>query len=469
MIPEATRIHHAKLSLLNSRFLEEVESDPSFSRRSSFEALDQPSDLIQYPLQSWPLFINGETVRAIEHASVGLCRLLKRIPEAIFGNDPKRIAEFYHLDPAYGALLVELLRDGATLRSLVGRGDFVLTSDGFRCLEFNMTSRLGGWNSVIWSKSYEQVPLVGKFLDQHRAQLRFRDTLRHLFTHVREEARRRGMVGEELNIAFAIPAENRAPQRFTEFMSAEYERFVEDDPKLRRGEILVCDYPDLEQRDWQLYLGEHRVHILLEDHGGEVEHKIFSCVMAGTLDLYNGPLTNLLDDKRNLALLSEAAAGGDALSAEERALVEATLPWTRTIAAGETSYGGERVEMVDFLLAERERMVIKPALSGRGIGVHLGPATAPETWAEVVTRAARDETGSWIVQEYAESLPLFFQNGEEGARAHDVIWGFFVFGEDYGGGFLRMMPQGAGEVINAARGASEGVFWEVDDEVEAGL
>ena len=47
------------------------------------------------------------------------------------------------------------------------------------------------------------------------------------------------------------------------------------------------------------------------------------------------------------------------------------------------------------------------------------------------------------------------------AAPHDVIWGLFVFGDHYGGGFTRLIPRGVTGVINAARGALEGVLFEV--------
>jgi hypothetical protein len=65
-----------------------------------------------------------------------------------------------------------------------------------------------------------------------------------------------------------------------------------------------------------------------------------------------------------------------------------------------------------------------------------------------------------VVQDYVESLPYLYQCGEQGCAEHDLVWGFFAFGDVYGGGFLRMMPKGGSGVVNAAQGASEGVIME---------
>jgi hypothetical protein len=111
--------------------------------------------------------------------------------------------------------------------------------------------------------------------------------------------------------------------------------------------------------------------------------------------------------------------------------------------------------------SHRESLVLKPARSAHGDNVHLGPATAPETWSRVLREALSKR--DWIVQEYHQSRPYLCQYGEDGCAVHDMIWGIFVFGSQYGGGFLRVMPRWKIEPINAAKGAEEGILFEVEE------
>jgi hypothetical protein len=106
-------------------------------------------------------------------------------------------------------------------------------------------------------------------------------------------------------------------------------------------------------------------------------------------------------------------------------------------------------------------MVLKPANQLGGADVHLGRTTPPERWAELVRQAVG--AGSWVAQELVESLPYVYQAGEEGWAEHDVIWGLFVFGGSYQGGFLRMLPKAERRVVNTTRGASEGILFEVEE------
>jgi hypothetical protein len=96
--------------------------------------------------------------------------------------------------------------------------------------------------------------------------------------------------------------------------------------------------------------------------------------------------------------------------------------------------------------------------------VIVGLRTAPEDWRVQVTQAFAE--GRWLVQEYLESRPYLFQQGDRGVAIHDLVWGMFCFGATYGGGFVRMVPRDRNRtgVINSARGADEGIIFEVKDD-----
>jgi len=73
------------------------------------------------------------------------------------------------------------------------------------------------------------------------------------------------------------------------------------------------------------------------------------------------------------------------------------------------------------------------------------------------------EEGGWIVQERVESKPYFYPPQPGAAPVpNTVIWGLFCTGSRYGGGCLRMLPQGAGEgIVSGGHGACEGAILEI--------
>jgi hypothetical protein len=68
---------------------------------------------------------------------------------------------------------------------------------------------------------------------------------------------------------------------------------------------------------------------------------------------------------------------------------------------------------------------------------------------------------NWIIQEFVESIPFVYQSGDSGTSDHNVIWGLFVFGNSYAGGFLRLGKKNTNHIINTAQGATESYMLQV--------
>ncbi len=185
-----------------------------------------------------------------------------------------------------------------------------------------------------------------------------------------------------------------------------------------------------------------------------------SSLKSGKLHTYNGPTTFLLGDKRNLAILSQLGSS-DLFDAQEQSIIERHIPWTRRVITEETDFDGQTVTLPEFLLAEREKMVIKKSLSAGGSDVFIGRFTPPEEWKERVEAATA--SGDWVAQEEVRSLPFLYQNGDYGCSPHDVVWGPFVFGSTYGGTIVRAQPREWKGIVNLSRGATEGAIFELEE------
>jgi uncharacterized circularly permuted ATP-grasp superfamily protein len=168
-----------------------------------------------------------------------------------------------------------------------------------------------------------------------------------------------------------------------------------------------------------------------------------------------------MSNKFNLALLSENA-DSNIFTREERELIVKYIPWTRKIVPGETTYEGKIIDLEDFVRSNRERLVIKPSMGAGGVGVYIGQNLDETRWLEIVKTAFR--TKGWLVQEYVESSPYLYQVGENRSTLHNVVWGFFVFGSRYAGGWVRVLPkEGNLGVVNSSQGAEESIIFEIDE------
>ncbi len=465
-ITPAVLAAHGDLSFASRRFIEAALRDPEWLRPIEFPktpSAEVPAWALSlmYPLQSWPTFIDAAKVREIETATAGITALVQQVPARIFDGDVERVARYFHESPARTALLLEPPDLAPTMAA---RTDFVISERGIQCLEVNLSARLGGWELRFWESFCRTRPGLVELLAEHGVVPRYRDPLRTLFGHLIRNAVAAGLAGNgEINLALLV-----APHEVDEinadalaYLRALFREQLEEQESGLGGSLIFAAFPDsFEIRRGKLYLRNgKRVHALYEFGVAWAPIDVYLFGKSGQLQVYNGPLQRFGGDKRCLALLSEHAAGGR-FDARERELIERHVPWGREMIAGQVEYQGERHDLVPLLRRERERFVLKKGWSFEGRDVVVGRYTPQEEWQRWIDQTLA--AGGWLAQEWVESRPYLYQRGEQGAALHSVVWGTFCFGGKYGGGFLRMMPNGQGDgVINSARGATEGYIFEV--------
>jgi hypothetical protein len=452
------------LGSTGTAFLDFVKAHPECLARTSFAALDRRDEFLTYPMQPWPTFVDAKFVEEMAAAAVATCRLVKSVPQRIFAADPDRLARYYALERDRAAMMAELLADRERVGGMLARGDFIHTGAGFQCLEMNVNANIGGWQVPILADLYRSVPLIAQFLRERSLRVGFSDPVRLLFEHLVREAQRTRVVDDVLICAFVVPPENSGGAAVEAYASRELRRVLAAHPGALSGDAVFCAREELRFAGGRVSVRGRRIHVLLDHYevpDAAVDRQVFACAMAGTLDLYNGPASGILADKRNLALLSQARDGG-AYSAAERETIRRYIPWTREVKRGYTDYAGQPVRMDALLASRRERLVLKHARSAAGTDVYLGRGMGSAQW-DALARRALAEPGAFVVQEYLESAPFVYQAGAAGCGPYDLIWGMFVFGETYGGACLRMLSQGSNAVVNAAQGANIGIIFEVDD------
>lgn len=497
MFPPSVTSDQGRLCRLNESLLDFVEQNPECLDSGSFAALRERHLWIEYPLQPWPLFLATEKARRIRKASAVLAELIRSLPGRLFGNDPEQMSQHLGLEPRDAQFLAGLLEDPGLNRGLISRSDFVFGANGFRCLEVNL-SKPGGLGNCMQDELYRAVPVWSRFLAEAGVEARHEDNinalLSFLFDEIKELLRRRGgttglntepdgeLNGEpngepngELNIVIAIgdpptggfPADHplyhwfRYKKERSDFLIRRWRHFLRARAPEIEGFATLCHVAELEEKRECVYLGERRIHGVIEYSEMATPRSLFIPWMAGNLRLLNGPLSGLFSDKRLFALLSELA-GSDVFSAAEREVVDTYVPWTRRLRSGaKTVFKGRRQAIGEIVEQERERMVLKAAHGSSGRNVLIGQEIAPERWRDLVQRALED--GKWVVQELVEPLPVALQNGENGWAPHRVIWGVFAFGDRPGGSFLRMQPVSSSGIVSTELGAREGLFFEIDE------
>ncbi len=458
----ALRRTHGDLSPAAADLLERVLADPLAARPLGDERLAALPAWVRaypYPVQPLPTLLGEEKRRQAEAATVGLTQLIKSLPERLFAADLGRVCKLYGGMDA-NVMRVLLAPPSGVAEAFV-RWDLVDDGESFKCLEANVGMVIGGWQHRFFAEVLRSQPAVAGVLADRGAAGSFRDFWRAALAFVVQEGHRQGhAAGGSFNLAIQIDEDlvwgesmDRLCDLFTEILAAS----GTGTPgvalwSLRGQERLTV-------RDGRLHCQGQPVAAYFHSSETPVPTDIYRVFKMRRLGLYDGPLARLVGDKRSLALLSEHA-DSDLFSAEERRFIAAHVPWCRSLADEQVTRAGERVRLIDFALAHRESLVLKPSNGTRGRDIHLGPATPAERWRALVEGAAGDPR--MLLQDYVESRPYLFAAGDQGPQPHQVVWGFFCVGTAYAGGFVRVLPVARGpEVINSAQGATESVILEV--------
>jgi glutathionylspermidine synthase len=130
--------------------------------------------------------------------------------------------------------------------------------------------------------------------------------------------------------------------------------------------------------------------------------------------------------------------------------IRKTMPWTRILRRGRTTYGDWRFELLSFVTDNRERLVLKPATDYGGRGVMLGIETDQDAWEAAIEEHA--DRGDFIVQEYVPIPEEMFPTIDDG-NVQMRLKRFNINPYCIGGRYVGMMTRISDQaVINVAAG-----------------
>jgi hypothetical protein len=457
---------HGELSDCSAAFLEFVEKNPACLERSAFDTVLSDKRFAYFSSQPWPTFINDRKKKEVEAAALKVHHLIQSIIPRLFSYNSREISSYFEIDEGMTKLLLYGVDDDH-MKNLLGRGDFILTPSGeFKCLEFNMQTNLGGWELDFLEPLYVGTPIISRFLKESDARVRRNQFFPLLFQHVldaflvRHPGVLEGREMSEINMAIVfyrskgfLQAETALPLRNL------YKSVLQQKNNDLKGGLFLCGYESLKVEGDSLVYAGQKIHILIEMCNGYIPILFMDTVKKGNVILYNGPITRLISNKLNLALLSEHQDSA-VFSPGEREVIKKYIPWTRKVVPGETTFGTGKVRLEDFVLSQQERLVLKSAAGRGGHEVFPGCGTPPGEWKQRVEKALEEKR--WVVQEYVSPSSYLYQHGDIGCTPHHAVWGFFVFGSRYAGGYVRVLPEKHDRgVINTHQGAEESIILEV--------
>ncbi|MFZ2488853.1 MAG: hypothetical protein WAZ19_12100 [Anaerolineae bacterium] len=189
-------------------------------------------------------------------------------------------------------------------------------------------------------------------------------------------------------------------------------------------------------------------HELLARYG--VEHPLIYAVRDRAVCMMNRFSCKLLHKKASLAVLSDER-NATLFSATEQAAIQRHIPWTRRVEERTTEFEGTTIDLVPFIAANQQRLVLKPNDEYGGKGVVLGWDVTSEQWQAAVADALQQPAVVQLRVEMGhEHFPVVLPDGGFAVQPRLVDFDPFIFDARYAGGCLTRLS--AGGLLNVTAG-----------------
>lgn len=166
---------------------------------------------------------------------------------------------------------------------------------------------------------------------------------------------------------------------------------------------LICSPDELEWTGERLRCGDFEIDIvykrlLVNEYLPIMEEypALLDAYRARAVCMVNSFRSKLIHKKALFAVLTDMRHE-PLFTEEEREAINAHIPWTRRVRAEESDYGGTKIDLLAFIIARRDRLVLKPNDDYGGHGIYIGWNTDEVAWAEAMRSALAN--GDYLVQE----------------------------------------------------------------------
>ncbi len=182
---------------------------------------------------------------------------------------------------------------------------------------------------------------------------------------------------------------------------------------------IICSPDELEFDGKRLRVGEAEIDIvykrLLVNEYLPIMAQypaLLQAYRARAICMVNSFRSKLIHKKAIFAVLT-AGRYGSLFTEKERAAIVAHVPWTRRVRAEKSDYRGNDIDLLQFIVANRDRLVLKPNDDYGGHGISIGWNTDEISWEEALRSALIN--GDYLVQERVptarETFPAILPDG----------------------------------------------------------
>jgi hypothetical protein len=166
---------------------------------------------------------------------------------------------------------------------------------------------------------------------------------------------------------------------------------------------------------------------------------LLNAYRAGAVCMVNSFRSKLIHKKALFAVLTSASRAY-LFTEDERAAISAHVPWTRLVRAERSDYKHEEIDLLEFISANRHKLVLKPNDDYGGHGITIGWNTDEIRWQEAIRSAVVN--GDYVVQERVptarEIFPALKDDGSVEFAEQLVDLDPLLFNGKVGSAFTRL-------------------------------
>lgn len=160
----------------------------------------------------------------------------------------------------------------------------------------------------------------------------------------------------------------------------------------------------LRKGDFQIDLIYRRVKVSEFLVRFDLTHPLVRAYREGAVCVVNSFRSELAQKKAIFDLLTDETITAGFPAAERKAIRD-YIPWTRVVGAKKTIYRDKTVDLLQFILANREKLVLKPNDDSGDRNSFLGADLDDSAWERALKVASRS---SYVVQEVVEPVKALF-------------------------------------------------------------
>ncbi len=182
---------------------------------------------------------------------------------------------------------------------------------------------------------------------------------------------------------------------------------------------IICSPDELEFDGRRLRSGDTEIDIvykrlLVNEYLPIIEQypALLQAYRAGAICMVNSFRSKLIHKKAIFAVLTAERYAG-LFTSVERAAIVSHVPWTRCVRTEKSDYAGAEIDLLEFIIENQGRLVLKPNDDYGGHGITIGWNSDQSRWEEALRSALAN--GDYLVQERVptarETFPAIREDG----------------------------------------------------------